>query len=73
VKAEASKASEMKTAISSNAVGNAVGGTVTVIVPTTGSPTHSMLPPTAHAASSFSVTFALFVIVLQVTMSGNAW
>jgi len=63
VKAEASKAVEMKTAIESNAVGKAVGGTVTVPQSPNVTPSHS-----SHAASSFSAACALVMILVQVTM-----
>jgi len=64
VKAEASKSAQMKSAISSNAVGLAVGGTVTV--PETQSP---QLPPvTGFASSTFSAALASVVIVVQAAL-----
>jgi len=65
VKAEASKSAQIQTAISSKAVGTAVGGTVTV--PATQLP---QVPPpaTGYASSAFSASLALFMIVVQVAM-----
>jgi len=63
VKAETSKAVQMKTAIESNAVGNAVGGTVTVPQSLNVTPPHS-----SHAASSFTAACALVMILFQATL-----
>merc|ERR1712176_1475245 len=62
VKAEASKSAQIKSAISSNAVGAAVGGTVTV----------TTAPPETHtsdsAPSTFSAALALVMIIVHATM-----
>jgi len=64
VKAEASQSAQIKSAISSKAVGTAVGGTITV--PTTQSP---VLPPeTISAASTFTAALALVMIIAQAEM-----
>ena len=65
VKAEASKSAQIKTAISSNTVGKAVGGTVSV--PAAQLP---QLPPpaTGSASSIFGAGLALVMILVQAAM-----